>query len=292
MARPREGHVVVAIEGPNAKEAENWSTQGRSWIEHEAVQDQILAPVTQAVLDLAGFEQGERVLDVGCGTGAHALAVAEAVVPDGEVLALDVSAPFLDRVAERAKTANLPIRTRLADAQTADWSEQFDALTSRFGVMFFADPSAAFRNLARPLRPGGRMVFAAWAPVSVNPFWRLPLAVASDRLGAPPPTPPNAPGPMGLADKDYVVTQLAAAGLTNSSVDAHQVRLGSLGTAEQTASHCLKIGSGARIIRMFDGTDRDRAAIEGALAEAFRAYQEDGLVSVPATLNIIQATVT
>ena len=96
---------MVSISGPNQKEAEYWSTKGLSWIENEAQQDTILEPVSTYLTEVSGFQPGMRVLDIGCGTGAHAVAVAEQVVPGGEVLALDVSAPFLERVRVRAEAA-------------------------------------------------------------------------------------------------------------------------------------------------------------------------------------------
>ena len=282
----------MSIEGPNAEQAEYWSTLGRSWVEHEADQDMLLAPVSDALLELTGFQAGDRVLDIGCGTGAHALAVAEQVGLDGRVVALDVSEPFLQRTKERADLAGLPVETFHGDAQTAVFRAEFDVLTSRLGVMFFADPAAAFANMARALRPGGRMVFAAWAPVAVNPYWRLQTAVASARLGTPPPTPPHAPGPMGLADSAFVVGELTRAELAEASVTEHQINLWHEGGAKGFAARCVRIGSAARIIRLFDGTEADRAAIEAELTEVFTAYEDGDHFAVPATLNIIEARVS
>lgn len=283
---------MVNIEGPNAEEAEYWSTKGLSWIENEAVQDGLLAPVTDLLCELTGFTQGERVLDIGCGTGAHALAVADRVGPDGAVLALDVSKPFLERTEARAKEANLPIKTMHGDAQIAKFPGSFDVVTSRFGVMFFQDPAAAFANIAKAIKPGGRLVFAAWAPVSINPFWRLPTAVASARLGSLPPTPDHAPGPMGLADVDYVADQLAKAGLDDASVTTRKVTLGDRGGAAKMAALSAKIGPAARVMQMFDATESDRSAIEEALTTAFSAYQDGQTFNMPATLNIIKARVS
>ena len=281
----------MSIEGPNAKEAAYWSTDGRSWIEHEAVQDQLLAPVTEAVLAFGEIAPGARVLDVGCGTGAHALETARIVGAGGSVVALDVSQPFLDRVAERARAADLPVLGLLADAQTAEWDDRFDVLTSRFGVMFFADPMAAFANMAKALKPGGHMIFAAWAARNVNPWWSLPASVAAAHLGEVPAAPPNAAGPMGLADADFVREVLQGAGLTDADLTPVEIMLGSLGDARETAEHCMKIGPGARVLRMKEGTDEDRAAIVDDLTEALAAYEEDGAVYVPAVLNMIEVRV-
>ena len=281
----------MTLGGPNADQAEYWSTGGQSWIDHEADQDQLLAPATEAVLEKAALQPGAKVLDIGCGTGAHALAVAAQVQPRGQVLALDVSKPFLKRTKQRAKATGLPVETFHGDAQVAELPGGFDVATSRFGVMFFSDPTAAFANIAKALRPGGRMIFAAWAPVSVNPYWRLPIAIASARLGTPPVTPPNAPGPMGLADRGFAEAALVSAGLQDVKVTEQQIVLGHQGGAQELAAQNLRIGSAARILRLFDGTETDRRAIQAELTQAYGAYEDGALFQIPATLNMIQARV-
>ncbi len=281
---------MVGIAGPNAGEAEYWSTQGLSWIENEVAQDIMLAPATEFLLEASGFAPGMRVLDIGCGTGAHALAVAGRVAP-GEVLALDVSEPFLDRVRERAEAAGLPVSTLHGDAQTADLPGGFDIATSRFGVMFFDDPAAAFANIATALKPGGRMVFAAWAPVEVNPWWRVPGRIAAEHLGTPPPTPPNAPGPMGLANMAFATDQLEKAGLDDISVTPRQIVLGHVGGAAGMAALAEKVGPVSRALRLFDATEAQRAAVLEAVKTALAAYEADGEFRLPATLNIIEARV-
>ncbi len=290
MAGPRKGDDVV-IDDPNAREAEYWATSGRSWIEHEAFQDQLLRPVSDVLLGLTGFQAGQRVLDIGCGTGAHALAVSEAVGPTGEVVALDISEPLLNRAAERFTKARARVHTLLGDAQIADLPNGHDVATSRFGVMFFADPAAAFANIARALRPGGRMVFAAWAPVAANPWWRLPLNIAKARLGSPPPTPPNAPGPMGLADIGFLEGQLIDAGFTEFAVTPTTITLGYIGGPAEMAALSIRIGPAARLIRLFEARQADVDAIEEDLARAYEDYVDDGVFAMPATLNIIDVRV-
>ena len=281
----------MVIEGPNAGEAEYWSTNGRSWIEHEALQDQLLHPVTKHLLSLSNIQPGQNVLDIGCGTGAHALAVVERLLPTGKVTALDISEPLLRRAIERFAAADAPVRAVLGDAQIFDFPREFDMATSRFGVMFFADPAAAFANIAKAIRPGGRMVFAAWGPVSANPWWRLPLNIAKARLGTPEPTPPNAPGPMGLADVGYLEDQLAGAGLSSFSITPTTIALGRMGGPTEVAAQSLRIGPAAHLIRLFDASSADVQAIEDNLTRAFEDYVDEGVFTLPATLNIIDVRV-
>lgn len=279
------------MDGPNTSQADYWSTAGQTWIDHETFQDQLLHPVTDALLGLTDFQPGQSVLDIGCGTGAHALAVAEKVGPTGAVTALDISEPLLTRAAERVTRARAPVRTMLGDAQIIDFADDFDVATSRFGVMFFADPAAAFANIARALRPNGRMVFATWAPVAANPWWRLPLNIAKARLGTPPPTPPNAPGPMGLADVPYAQQQLVGAGLKEFTITPTNITLGHLGGPADMAAQSIQIGPAAHLIRLFEASQSDVQAIQDDLTRAYEDYVDDGTFAIPATLNMIEARV-
>lgn len=281
----------MVTESPNASEAEYWSTSGRSWIEHETLQDQLLRPVTDLLLSLSDIQPGQNVLDIGCGTGAHALAVAETLGQSGHVTALDISEPLLNRAIERFAEADAPVRAVLGDAQVVELPRGLDLATSRFGVMFFADPAAAFANIARAIRPGGRMVFAAWGTVAANPWWRLPMNIAKARLGTPAPTPLNAPGPMGLADTAYVECQLTGAGLSNFAVSPTTITLGRKGGPAEMAALSIRIGPAARLIRLFDAGPRDVQTIEDDLTRAYEDYVDDGVFALPATLNIIDAPV-
>ena len=277
----------MVTESPNANEAEYWSTNGRLWIEHEVLQDRLLYPVTEHLLNLSDIQPGQNVLDIGCGTGAHALAVVERLLPTGKVTALDISEPLLRRAIERFAAADAPVRAVLGDAQIVDLPREFDLATSRFGVMFFAEPAAAFANIAKAVKPGGRMVFAAWGPVSENPWWRLPLNIGKARLGTPEPTPPNVPGPMGLADVTYLEDQLAGAGLSSFAVTPTTIALGTMGGPAELAAQSVRIGPAARLIRLFDASPADVQAIEDDLRRAYEDYSDSGQFALPARLNII-----
>src|SRR5215471_10819398 len=129
----------------NADEIAYWNGPGgQRWTERQPVQDILLAPVSRILIDGCGVKAGERVIDIGCGCGATSIELAQRVAPDGFVLGIDISAPMLARARELAPN-DLPVDFVLADATVHPFDpESFDLLTSRFGVMFFADPVVSF----------------------------------------------------------------------------------------------------------------------------------------------------
>ena len=274
----------------NADEKTFWEgPSGLSWIAFEEEQDQFLSEVAQLVIETANPLPGERVLDIGCGTGAVSLLAAERVGAAGRVLASDISEPLLRRAGERGSHM-AQFATFLGDAEVADWPETgFDVAVSRFGVMFFADPAAAVANIADALTPGGRIVFAAWAPAAENPYWHVPARRASERLGRPPKTDPDTPGPMGLADIDLACARLEAGGLRDVEGRAVTVALRHPGGVAAAADLAVRIGAARRIVNMFDGTADDEAAVRAAIAADFNDYATDTGAAVPATINLLTA---
>lgn len=279
------------METPNAGQRDFWTgPSGQSWIENQEEQDAVLSGVSAAILARAAPAPGQRVLDIGCGTGALSIAVAGAVGRGGRVLATDISELLLD-VAARRGAGLAQMATLLADAQVADWPETgFDLAVSRFGVMFFADPAAAFANIARALRPGGRMVFAAWAGIGKNPWWELPRQVATDLLGPTQATPPNAPGPLGLADVGWALRRFRAGGLGDAACEEVRVDVHHPGGVRALAELTTRLGPAKRVITERGGNERDARAVADGIAAAFARYAATDGARVPAVLNMFTAT--
>jgi SAM-dependent methyltransferase len=192
---------------------------------------------------------GETLLDVGCGCGDTSLELARRVGAEGEVLGLDISAPMLDVARRRAKEDGARgLEFREADAQTAALPGGRDAVFSRFGVMFFADPVAAFRNLRRALRPGGRLVFVCWRPLAENLWMRLPAETATGLVPPAPPPEPGVPGPFAFADPDRVRRILAEAGFTGIEITPHDEAIGGL-DLEGTVEMSFRVGPLGAILR-------------------------------------------
>jgi SAM-dependent methyltransferase len=283
---------VAARLAANADQAEFWnSAQGEKWVRHQADFDQRLGPLGDALLSQAAIRRGERVIDVGCGTGATTLELAEQVGPEGSVLAIDLSAPMLALARRRsAERGHHNVRFLRADAQSHRFEQTaHDLLISRFGVMFFSDPVAAFANLRSTLRPGGRLGFVCWAALERNPWFALPLAAGERWLGAAEPQPPRAPGPLAFSETGYVEDILAAAGFADVAIETVATRLPGAPTAEAEAAFACLAGPLARLIRTREPDAATERAIVGEITERFRPFQSAAGVRIPATLHYVRA---
>ena len=272
----------------NQPQADFWtSPAGRAWIEHEGALDATMEGILRALLDAAALTGAEAVLDVGCGTGASSIAAARAV-PSGTVLGLDIAAPMLDRARARAGAegvANLSFH--LCDAQVEPLpGDSFDTLISRFGMSFFGDSLAAFRNLARALRKGGRMVFLSWDGLDRNPWLALPEQAARQRLGVPPDPPPAGPGPLAFADPGHVLDLMDRAGLSDGRVDTRQIGLTPPGGPSGAARLAVHVGPAARLLRLCNASPQDRAAIAAGIEAAFAPFGQGAAFRIPSSVHV------
>jgi SAM-dependent methyltransferase len=277
----------------NAEQRTFWNEQaGGLWVTYQERLDRQIGPHGDAALAKLAPAPGERVLDLGCGCGDTSLALARAVGPAGRVLGLDLSEPMLARARERAASAGLAnLAFRSADVQTAPLeAEAFDAAFSRFGVMFFADPIAAFTNVRRALRPGGRLAFACWRPVTENPWVRVPMAAAAALLTLPPPPPEGTPGPFAFGDAARVRRILEAAGFAGIEIEpADLTMLPGGGNLDEAADTFLQVGPLAFALREANADEALRAKVRGAVQEAFSAHVRGGRVELGSAIWLVRA---
>ena len=278
--------------GPNAEQVRYWNeTAAPKWLEYQAALDMQLEALGALTMDHARLVPGERVLDVGCGCGATTLALARRVGPGGTVEGIDVSTPMLARAAALARDAGVTnVRFTNADAQTYRFEPgTADVLFSRFGVMFFVDPPAAFRNLRSALRPGGRVAFVCWQPLAENPWLLVPLGAAAQHIQLPPPPAPGAPGPFAFADPDRVRRILDEAGFDGIHLEAvrHTLTVGGGGLEE--AVHLLLEGVGPTSQAMRDADPALRPRVYAAVREALTPFVTPAGLRLPAAAWIVTA---
>ncbi len=277
-------------DNPNKDQAEYWGA-AQKWIEFQDGLDATLEPVLAGTLGAAGLKPGEAVLDIGCGTGMSTMTAARLVGPKGRVFGADISELLLGRAMVRAADAGLTnIEFKRVDAQVHGFeAAAYDAVISRFGVMFFAGPVAAFGNIARAVRPGGRMAFMAWADLAENPWFEIPRLAAVARVGDMPAVEQQGPNPMAFADRGYVCDLLDRAGWQDISVSKVQVDLTPPGGPEGAAGLACRVGMAARVLQARDGSEADARAVEAATAEALAAYDTPKGIRIPAMLNLCTA---
>jgi SAM-dependent methyltransferase len=264
----------------NIEQAEFWSELAPTWLELEDQLEEVGGPPGELAMDRLELLPGQRVVDLGCGSGRTTLELAARVGPGGEVAGVDIAAEMLARGRERAARLGVGnVEFLHADAQVHDFGEaRFDAAYSRFGVMFFTDPVAAFANIRRALRPGGTLSFACWQGVFDNEWILIPGAAVAEVTGSLPPMPgPDEPGPLSLADPARVRAVLGAAGFGSIVITPHadHVVIGE-DRIPEVALASVRVGGVRQALRDADGHTRKRAL--AAIETALRARLDDGEV--------------
>ncbi|KWV50165.1 methyltransferase [Bradyrhizobium macuxiense] len=274
----------------NADQIAYWNGPGgQRWAARQAAQDIVLKPVLEVLIDRAKPGAGERVLDVGCGSGASTNALAKKVGPSGHVFGVDVSGPMLER-ARQSTPKDAPVDYALADATVYPFDPaSFDLLTSRFGVMFFAEPVVSFANLRTALKPSGRLAFACWKEPRENPFFMAPLQAVYKHVPKLPQLGPEDPGPFSFASEARVNRILGEAGFSTIAMEPCRLELDvaigrGLDAAVQAA---LEIGPASRALE--GHPDDVRAAAVTSIREALTPFAKGDSVLLPAAIWIVTA---
>ena len=275
----------------NAAQIEFWNgPTGQRWTRLQKRIEDNLRPFTAATLERLAPEAGERIVDIGCGAGDTTLALAERVQAHGFVLGVDVSRPLLNRATARAaNTPEYPVRFVEADAAAYAFERaSFDALFSRFGVMFFADPAAAFANLRRGLKPGGRIAFCCWRDRRENPWVTLPVAAARKHLSELPPAPgPDEPGPFSFADTARIRRILTSAGFARVVCEKFDPLLAYGTEPRDAADYLTQMGPIGSVLQ--EHPEALRAAVAETLAGTLEAHREAGGIRLAAAVWIVTA---
>ena len=280
------------MSAPSSPEA--WpGDRAERWVRMADRLERQLAPVTDLLFAAARLRPGERVLDVGCGTGPSTRRAAALVGPGGAVTGVDISPEMIAAARQRDGAADrATIRWVQDDVARWDSGEQFDVVISQFGVMFFENPEAAFANLARMTVDGGRLHAAVWAERSRSPLFDLPLSIALTELARAHVTvevPAPDAGPYSLSDAEQVENILTAAGWTDVHWEPHPLRLAVGGGAAPIEAAAGSLEFGPTRIVLTDVDESLRRTICSAVARVFEDHVENGEVVLLATPVIVSA---
>jgi SAM-dependent methyltransferase len=278
----------------NSDQIADWNDQGgERWVANQARLDAMVAVFGQAAIKAAAPATGERVLDVGCGAGASSLALAARVGAGGRVLGVDISEALIGR-ARALAPQDTPALFRVADASSAELPEGvFDILFSRFGVMFFGDPTGAFAHMRRALRPGGRVAFVCWRGAAENDWMRLPMGAMQGIVPLAAPPDPEAPGPFSFGERGRVARILTAAGFTDIAIAPFDASVpfgegGTRGAAiDDAVKMALEVGPLSRALA--DQPDDIRARAMAAVRAVFAGLAGERSVMIAGAAWIVTA---
>jgi SAM-dependent methyltransferase len=257
----------------NQQQAEHWNgAESSHWVEHADRYDRQLAPFADALLEQVQSSDVDRVLDIGCGCGVTTITVAQHAL---RATGVDLSRPMLNVARQRAADAG---RTNVdfvvADAQTHHFEAgSFDIVISRFGVMFFDDPVAAFTNVRRSLAVGGRVAFVSWQGLEANEWLLVPGLAAAQHVALPDLAGDGGPGMFSLSKPDSISELLARAGFRNVQIDplGPTITLGGGGTVDESLDYLLGTGIARALLDSAEPEARIRAidAVRAALTEHY-----------------------
>ena len=276
----------------NDGQIEFWNTgPGKNWARYQAGLDACFSNINARLIERCEMKNDGVILDVGCGTGATSLALAGKFGHQAQITGVDVSKPLLDYATQRIESSHYTnIRFLQADVQTHGFKQHsFDLIASRFGVMFFTEPTVAFKNLAIALKPDAKLNFVSWSTVDSNPWFSIPRDAAVDRLGKGVAGDPRAPGPTAFADMDYVHDILSHAGLGNISIEVENLTIETTLKPAEMAELACNLGPAVRLMKEKGGSEADARHIRAAVSQQLGPFKTRLGFSIPASIVVVSA---
>jgi len=270
----------------NEDQIKFWNERaGQEWTTLQVRMDAGMAAIAEALLAFAKVRPGMAVLDVGCGTGTTSLALAGA---GAKVTGVDISKPMLGLARERAAKAGLPVSFIEADASTYPFAPEFDLIFSRFGVMFFDAPVAAFAHMRKALKPGGRVAFVCWRTPPENPWASAPLMAAKPFLPEQPPADPLAPGPFAFSDAKRVEAILSDSGFFGIHIEKFDATMDMGEDLDAAAALMMRVGPLSRAASEAD--EATRAKIFAVMLEVLGKFVTgSGKIAPPVACWLVAA---
>tara|TARA_B100001179_G_scaffold18157_1_gene11449 strand:- start:459 stop:1307 length:849 start_codon:yes stop_codon:yes gene_type:complete len=271
----------------NKNQKDFWSGKGGDiWVERQNAMDTMLSPLGEAALNKLNFNEEENVLDIGCGCGHTTLNIAKRIGPSGNVTGLDISEPMLKRAKESAVEMSITNTSfKCVDVQTEDLGDQiYSAAFSRFGVMFFEDSIAAFKNINKSLISGGYLSFVCWQSPAVNPWQSLFIQEVKKFLDLPSP-PPRSPGPFAFMESEYVSSILEESKFQDITIEGHEAEVNMFSGRSLSDSVKDYISINPVVTQMLkESSENQIAEIVNSGIETFSPYySEKGLIFPSAT---------
>lgn len=278
----------------NTEQLEYWNGEaGKRWAQDDHVMARLLQPICEALLAHAETQGCKNALDVGCGGGSQSLLLAQQLGEGAQVLGVDISEPMLE--VARSKLGDPAAGSAGLDFLQADAASHpftpasFDLVFSRFGVMFFDDPEAAFRNLHGAMAPAGRLAFCCWQTMKNNAWTWIPIQAALQHMPPPEPPAPNAPGPFAFADPERVTAILESAGFKQISIQpfATTLTISEAPSLGEAVRELARIGPVARLL-----TDQPRTVLDQvftAMEEVLEPHYNGATLALPGAVWFVTA---
>jgi len=277
----------------NKNQRDFWSGKGGDiWVERQNAMDTMLSPLGEAALNKLNLNEGENVLDIGCGCGHTTLNIAKRISPDGQVTGLDISEPMLKRAKESANEMSISNASfNCVDVQTDDMGEEvYSAAFSRFGVMFFEDPVAAFCNISKSLITGASLSFVCWQSPALNPWQSLFIEAVKKYVDLPSP-PPRSPSPFAFMESEYVSSILEESNFQNIMIEGHEAEVNMFSGRSLSDSVKDYISINPVVSGMLkDSTEQEKTEIINSAIEAFSPYYSAKGLMFPSATWLVTTT--
>jgi SAM-dependent methyltransferase len=278
----------------NAESTEAWSGPlFERWVRFRPYVAEGLGVHGEAAMAAHPPREGDHVLDIGCGFGDTTQRLAGLVGEEGDAVGVDVSEPFVAQATDEAAEAGVDnVSYRLGDVQVADLGGPFDYVFSRMGVMFFANPVQALRNVREAMRPGGRVCFVVWRRKLDNGWIYEAEQVVERYLEHPEKTeePTCGPGPFSMADADVVSEQLQSAGFEAIELRRSDLPLRMGSDLDEAVDLVMSIGPAGEILRLWgDRADEIRPRVTADIRKVLSRFETDGGILAPSSTWIISA---
>ena len=277
----------------NKNQRDFWSGKGGDiWVERQNAMDTMLSPLGEAALNKLNLNEGENVLDIGCGCGHTTLNIAKRISPDGQVTGLDISEPMLKRAKESANEMSISNASfNCVDVQTDDMGEEvYSAAFSRFGVMFFEDPIAAFHNINKSLITGASLSFVCWQSPALNPWQSLFIEAVKKYVDLPSP-PPRSPSPFAFMESEYVSSILEESNFQNIMIEGHEAEVNMFSGRSLSDSVKDYISINPVVSGMLkDSTEQEKTEIINSAIEAFSPYYSAKGLMFPSATWLVTTT--